>query len=203
MNFTCAIFHLLFKVIQVLSHGTHLSGHNLYAFGIILGCLVQYTNVPTFLSYYPKEETDINVPFWRTAAKFSNVEPQPIIFIKTFNDLIFIFLKGCHWNSCVWSNEDNFLMEGMMVWIILIIRRFITNNTKKCFMKYHNRSRNNTLQIRVVHDTCFCGQTENWKETSSYQVMIVYRQGLEEQPHTYNLKPLGTSGKEYFHITLH
>ena len=121
-------------------------------------CLVQSTNGLILLIYYPNEATAIEKTFWRTVANFWNVDPQLILVVKSFNDFILPFSKGLHWNYCFWRNANSFMTEGMMVWILVITRRFIPNNTNKWFMKYHNRSGKKMLQVRVVHDTCFLGK---------------------------------------------
>ena len=203
MNFICVIFHLFFKVVQVLSHGTHCSGHNIYSFGNIIDWLFYSPSGLSLLVYYPDEATSIDIPFWRTAGKALNVDSQPIIVVKTFNDLIFPFSKGLYLNSCFLNNGNNFLVEGMMGWILALTRRFIPNNAKKCFVKPQNRSIKNPLQICVMRDPCFFGQTYNRQTTSHYQVLFVYHQGLEGHPDKSHLKPWRTSGQESFHISCH
>ena len=61
-----------------------------------MDCLVQSTNGPTLLVNYLNEEITIDIHFRRTAANFSNLDPQPIPFVKTSNDFILPFEKGLH-----------------------------------------------------------------------------------------------------------
>ena len=152
IKFTCVIFHIFFKVVQLLCHGTHCSGHTIYAYGSIMCCLVNYPNGLALIVYYNNQETATNLTFWRTLAKFWYFDAQPILVIKTFYVFIFPFSKVLHWNYCLWRNENNFLIKGMMGWVPILTRRLIPNNTKKFFMKYHNRSSKNPFQLRVVHD---------------------------------------------------
>ena len=88
-------------------------------------------------------------------AKCCNIEPQPTNVVTNFNDFIFPFKILRHWNDCVWNNGDKFMAEGTMGWILVLTKRFIPNNTKKCFMKSHKRSSDNPLQLRVVHIPSF------------------------------------------------
>ena len=99
-DFTCIIPDLFFKVVQVLSHTTHCSGYNIYDFGRIMDWLVQSPNGLTLISYYPNKATTIYVTFWRTAANFLNLYPQPILVVKTCIDFIMSFAKGL--NCCCW-----------------------------------------------------------------------------------------------------
>ena len=83
MKFSCVIFHLFYHVVQFLSHATHWSGHNIYLFGNIMDCLVQYTNCLTLLVNYTNNTTTINIPFpepWQnvemsTASQFVLLKP--------------------------------------------------------------------------------------------------------------------------------
>ena len=120
----------MFQGCTSLDHATNCSGHNIYLFGIILYFLVQSPIDLTLLVYYPNKAKTIDITFWRTTANFLNVDPQPIIVIKTFNESIFPFAKGLHWNSFLWNNGNIFLMEGNMGLILALTRRFISNNTK-------------------------------------------------------------------------
>ena len=147
MKFTCIIFHLFFQDVQLFSHAAHFSGHNIYAFGSILYCLVQSPNGLAYLVNCPNEATTIDIPFWRTMANFCNMDPQPILWFKTSNDFILPFLKGLHWIFCFFKNGINFVLEGGVVGILVLTRRFIPNNSKKCFMKSHNRSRKNIIKL--------------------------------------------------------
>ena len=182
MKFTCVIFHLFLKVAQFLYHGTHFSGHNVYAFVTILGCLVQSTNDVTLLVCCPNKETSINVLFWRAAVEFWNVGPKPIIVVKTFNKFTLPFTKGLHWNHCLWYHRNDFLMEGIMGWILLLFRRFITNNTNELFIKYQNRSRNITLQICVVRDTWFLDKQKFYKQLTILRLCLYIFKGWRETP---------------------
>ena len=93
IKFTCVIFYLFFHVVQLFSHATHCSGHNIYAFGIILDCLLQYPNGLALLNNYPNEVMTIDIYFWITRANFLNVNHQPVIFVKTSNNFILSFAK--------------------------------------------------------------------------------------------------------------
>ena len=127
--------------------------------------------------------------FWRTASNFWNLDLQPIIFVKTFNYFIFSFAGVLRWNSCFWKNSNDFLMKVMMGWILVLIRRFIPNNTKKCFVKYQNRIIKNPLQIHAVCELCLWGKIDHQQKKSLSQVLFLYYQGLERHPHKYHLKP--------------
>ena len=100
----------------------------------------------------------IDVPIWRTVDNFWKFDPQPIPVVKTFNRFIFQFSKGLNWNSCFWKNGNKFMVEGIVCWILVLTRRFIPNNRKKCFMKYQNRSSKNPLKRFVVRYCCFVGK---------------------------------------------
>ena len=96
-----------------------------------------------------------DTPFLRTTSNFWNVDPQPILVVKTFIDVIFPYAKALHWYYCFWKNRDILLMEGIMGWILVLTRRFIPNNTKKWWMKHKERIRKKPLQLHVVYDPYF------------------------------------------------
>ena len=129
-----------------MSHVTHCSGHNIYAFGIIIIFLVQSPNFLVLLANYPNKETATGVPFWRTVANFWNVDFQPIIFVKTSNEFILTFAKGLCWNLCFFKRGNYLLIEYMMGLILVLTKRFIPNDTNKCFVKYQNIISKNTLK---------------------------------------------------------
>ena len=149
MMFTCVIFHLFFHSVNFLSHATHFSRHHIYAFASILGCLVQSPNGITLLVNDPNEATTIAINVWRAVANFWNVNLQPIIFVKTSNDFIFLSAKGLHWNLCFYKNTNNVLMKGMIGCILVLTKSFILNDTNICFMKYQKRS------IKNLNKLCF------------------------------------------------
>ena len=82
MNFSCVIYHLFYNVVEVFSHPNHCRGHNIYAYGSILGCLVQSPYCLTFLANYPSNATTIDKTLCRNLAKFWNVNCQPLFFVK-------------------------------------------------------------------------------------------------------------------------
>ena len=160
MKFTSGIFYLFFHILQVLSYATYCSGHNIYAFGIILDCLLQYPNGLALLNNYPNEVMTIDIYFWITRANFLNVNHQPVIFVKTSNNFILSFAKVLYWIFCFCKNRNSFLVEGMMGWMLVLTRRFILNNTKKFVIKYHNRSSKNPINL-------FCVSCLLWKNRDS------------------------------------
>ena len=135
INFSNVIFHLFSRVVQDLSHATDCIGHNIYAFGIIMYCLVPFPNRLNFLVNSSNDTTSIGIPFCRTLARFWNVNRQSIFLVKTCNDFILSFAKGLHWNLCFCKNGNNFVVEGIMGWILVVTRQFIPNNYNKCIMK--------------------------------------------------------------------
>ena len=147
VKFSCVIFHLFSLVVQVLYHATHCSGHNIYVFGSILDCFVQFFNLLALLVNYPNNARTVNIPFCRNLTNFCLVNRQPIYFVKTCNDFILPFVKGLNWNICVCKNGNYYVIEGMMGWILLLTWRFILDNSKKWSMKYHNSSSKNTLKL--------------------------------------------------------
>ena len=153
----CNASHIpsIFLVGELLSHVAHCSWHHIYAFVRIMDCLIHSPNGPPLLIYYPNEATAINIPFWRTEANFWNVESQPILVIKIFNDFILPSAKDHHWNYCVWKKRNNFMIEVIMGWFFVLNKKLITNNINKHFMKYKNIIGNNPLHLCVIFDNYF------------------------------------------------
>ena len=75
-------------------------------------------------------------------------------FAKTSNNFILPFAKGLHESLCLRRNENDFVMEGMIGWILILTSRFIPNNFKKLIIKYHNSSIKNTLKLCFVCELC-------------------------------------------------
>ena len=67
------------------------------------------------LVYYPNKETAIDVPFWRILANFLNVDPKPILVVKTSNDFIFLFAKFLQWSYFSERKEIIFWWKGWWV----------------------------------------------------------------------------------------
>ena len=159
--FSCIIFHLFSHAVHVLCHATHCSRHNIYLFGSILDCFVEYPNRLTLLVNYPNNGTAIDIPLCITLTNFFNVNNQPIMFVKNCNDFILPFLKGLNWIICVWNNGNCFLMELLMGWILILTWRLIANNFNKWSMKPQNSSSKNTFKLFL------CVMFVLWKKSAS------------------------------------
>ena len=122
MKFSCVIFHPFSHVVQALSHATHFSGNNIYVFGSILDCLVQYPNRLTLLVNYPNNARNIDIIFFINLTNICKVNRKPIFFVKTCNDFILPFAKDLNLNLCVCKNRNDFVMELIMGCILILTR---------------------------------------------------------------------------------
>ena len=178
MKFSCVMFHLFFHVVQVLSHATSCSGHIIYVFGSILYCLAQYPNYITLLVIYPKDTatTDINV--FRNLTNFCNVNGQKMLLLKPSMTSSCYSQKVSIEILFVCKNGNDFMIEVMMGWILIITWRFIPNNSKKCIMKYQNSISKNTLNLVLcVSSVMWTSIKPTNKFTNSGSIFISPRVG--------------------------
>ena len=93
IKFTCVIFHIFFKVVQLLCHGTHCSGHTIYAYGSIMCCLVNYPNGLALIVYYNNQETATNLTFEEPRPNFDILTPNQFLSLKPSMSSFFRFQK--------------------------------------------------------------------------------------------------------------
>ena len=73
-------------------------------------------------------------------------------------------------------------MEGMMGLILVYIRRFITNNSKKCIMKSQNMSSKNAFKLCFVWEFCSVDKQQIDRQIHQIRFCFYIVKGLRDAP---------------------